>query len=135
MTCLVDNSAVLEAETDPRLFLTAFTDERPSENKKVANDSSREVKQQTIVSVNLKPEQYIAFQMHDVPEQKGVFVYHDDGVYYITVLVEKRDLALNRKIFERERNVIHFYRQHRFDLSIIPLTDSRQFAPKGTQIL
>jgi hypothetical protein len=134
MTCLVDNGSTIELRPNPCSFLTATSGEGTSEKKEVSNNSIQKFKQQSILSVNLKPEQYIAFQMSFIPEHKGVFVYQSDGVYYITVAVENRDLALNRRIFERERNIMHFYRQFRFDVSIIPLAN-RQFTPKGTRVL
>ncbi|MGO9167149.1 MAG: hypothetical protein ACLP56_09775 [Candidatus Sulfotelmatobacter sp.] len=65
-------------------------------------------------------------------------MFCDEGVYYITVIVDNRDLMLNRRIFERQREIMHFYRQFRFDLSIIPLTNRMLadiFVPKGKKIL
>ena|ERR1700722_8984458 len=138
MTCLIDNT-LIEVTQNPGAFLTAISDARTSEKKEVKNDSFREFKPRPgLVSINLKPEQYIAFQMSHISEQKGIFVFCDQGVYYITVIVDNRDLALNRRIFEREREIMHFYRQFKFDLTVIPL-ENRQLAdvltPKGTRIL
>lgn len=139
MTCVADNSAIIELNPDPSSFLTALADGRISE-KKPANSSWCGIKQSPgMVSINLKPEQYIAFQMSFLkPEVKDVFVYQNDGVYYVTVMVDNRDLALNRKIFEREREIMHFYRQFRFDLTIIPLANrklSEVCMPKGTRVI
>jgi hypothetical protein len=134
----IDSSAVIEVNPDRCGFVVAVNSEKPSENRKVSNDALHKFQQRPgLVSINLKPEQYIAFQMSYIPEQKGVFVFCDEGVYYITVIVENRDLELNRRIFEREREIMHFYRQFRFDLTIIPLENRKLadlFKPKGTQI-
>lgn len=92
-----------------------------------------------VVAISFKPEDYIAFQMYSIPEQRGVYVSSaSDGTYYVTVFVDKRDLALNRRIFERERAIMHFYRQYRFDLSIIPLMNRKPedvMLPKGKKVL
>ncbi len=110
-----------------------------SDSKKLNNTSVLPSKRPPAVSsVNIRPEEFIAFQMSYIPEQKGVFVFCDEGVYYITVIVDNRDLMLNRRIFERQREIMHFYRQFRFDLSIIPLTNRMLadiFVPKGKKIL
>lgn len=133
MTCAIDNAAVIP-NPGPTLFFESTAEEK-SGSKKVRNDSVLPSKRLlAVTSVNIRPEDFIAFQMSCIPEQKGVFVFCDQGGYYITVLVEKRDLALNRRIFEREREIMHFYRQFRFDLSIIPLMN-RTFVPKGKQVL
>lgn len=133
MTCAIDNAAVI-VTPGPAMFFES-TAENKSGNKKLKNDSVLPSKRLVAVtSLNIRPEDFIAFQMSCIPEQKGVFVFCDEGVYFVTVLVGKRDLVLNRRIFEREREIMHFYRQFRFDVSIIPVTD-RAFVPKGKQVL
>jgi hypothetical protein len=135
MTCLIDNGATAPAVTAP---ITAVSDERQYDGGKVTNAGEVVVKEQSVLSVNLKPEQYIAFHLSYISEQRGVYLYLENGVYYITVYVDNRDLDLNRRIFEQERNLMHLYRhQYKFDLSIIPL-QNRQLAemgPKGTKVL
>jgi hypothetical protein len=136
MTCLIDSRVGnAPAVTAP---ITAVSDERKYYGEKVTNASQVAVKERSILSVNLKPEQYIAFQLSYISEQRGVYLYLEDGVFYITVYVDNRDLDLNRRIFEQERSMISFYRhQYKFDLSIIPL-QNRQLAemgPKGMKVL
>jgi hypothetical protein len=140
MTAMIDNGAAIEQNSDVSPFLFVTASEQPSlENKMGASNASlREVKPRpSTVGLNFKPEDFIAFQMSGVPEQRGVFVYHADDVYYVSVLVENRDLDLNRRIFERLRAVMAFYRQHRFDFSIYPMTNRQDcdIVPKGKRVL
>jgi hypothetical protein len=131
MTCLIDNQAAAFATTGPAFLISAENDEQRSEVGKFTNRN-------VVSSISFKPEQYIGFQLSYIPEQKGVFAYLEDGVYYITVYVDNRDLALNRRIFERERNLMNVYHyQYRFDLTVLPLNGRQvdEMRPKGTKIL
>lgn len=93
----------------------------------------------SLSTVSFKPEDYIAFRMSYIGKDlKAVYVCRERGVFYITAIVEKRDLALNRGIFEQLRNVMRFYRHFKFDLSVVPLGNRKlgeSFAPRGTQVL
>ena len=115
MECLFDDAAQIIPVPINFCLDAEIGTEKVSAKQRIGTHALIAANSRSIGAINLKPEQYIGFQMSYIPEQKGVFVYQNDGVYYITVLVDKRDLELNRRIFERERSIMHFYRQFRFD--------------------
>jgi hypothetical protein len=121
MTCLADNF-LIEVNPNPGAFFTAVSDARTSEKKEVKNDSLREIKQRPgLVGINLKPEQYIAFQMSFIPEVEQVYVaQHNHGELHVVTVVNDRDRILNRKIFARQDAIIDYFRHLRFDFHIIP---------------
>jgi hypothetical protein len=108
-------------------------------NSESSSARAEVVSRPAVSAISLRPEDYIAFQMSFLGRDiRGVFVDYEQGTYYVTVFVDKRDLELNRRVFEQERAIMHFYRQYRFDLSIIPL-ENRSMADiaisKGQKVL
>lgn len=139
MTCVADNRVAAAANTAPLSVVTALSNGQRALSKKASNDAQVVVTETSPVSsVSLKPEQYIAFQLHCIPEQRGVYLHLEKDVYHINVYVDSRDLALNRRIFEREQNMMNYYRhQFKFDLSVLPLNGRTidEMNPKGTKVL
>ena len=70
--------------------------------------------------LNIPPEASIGFQMSFISEVKSVFVSRDKDLYCFMIVVDNRDLALNRRIFEQQRAIMHYYRQFVFDFYIVP---------------
>jgi len=88
--------------------------------------------------LNIPPEAYIGFQISFISEVKSVFVSRDKDLYCVVIVVDNRDLALNRRIFEQQRAIMHYYRQFVFDFYIVPLMGRNLndvMTPKGTQVL
>ncbi len=135
---MITTGAVIEQPTG---FFTITAAEESSEVRQTGSNAFlRKIKQSPpVVSLNLKPEDYIAFQMSFVPEVENVFVSRHEGeVLHVLTVVNNRDRELNRRIFARERAIMDYYRQCRFDFHILPRMNRNLndvMAPTGKRVL
>jgi hypothetical protein len=92
----------------------------------------------SISTVNVKPEDLIAFQMSLIPEVEQVYVSRPNcGELHVLVIVNDRDRLLNRKIFAKENAIVDYYRHLRFDFHIVPRMNrnlSDVMAVRGTRV-
>src|ERR1700687_2801698 len=125
MVCAIDNSGCtgrVELRPDPCAFINVTSDGRPA-NKQLKNDAQNlpALSRPSVSTVNVKPEDFIAFQMSFVPEVEQVYVSrHHRSELNVVIVVNDRDRILNRKIFAYENAIINYFRHLRFDFHIIP---------------
>ncbi len=122
--------------------ISMTTDMERSPTKKIKTGwllSEISVPRPAVSTVNLKPADFIAFQMSFLGGAvKSAFVSREQDEYRVVIVVENRDLELNRKIFEHQRAIMQYYRQFRFDFYILPLMNRKLtdvMSPQGTQVL
>jgi hypothetical protein len=118
MVCLIsnDNKPLLRAP-----FTVASNDGLPSSKTKVDFSTPRLERRPVHRALNVKPEDFIAFQMSSIPEVEQVYVSGQDGITLnVLTIVDKRDRDLNRRIYAKEAEIMDFYSHLQFDFHILP---------------